>query len=187
MRCRSTKNWAYSQEEIMESMGEFDDATPVSRQYCVPVSVKVFEEQGTEETAKGLEDLILYMEKHPDIYQEILRKKKQDEMENKSIFSFLKTRFLVNIMGQQAVEVDDTECNEKMQELIDNMAKAFNYNQEIKDTPLRFSKRIALKRAKQQHHQQQKDNEKNNRRKLKTTMEHQAIPLHHHHPHFQQL
>ncbi|XP_070572656.1 mitochondrial fission regulator 2-like [Ptychodera flava] len=138
----------------MESMGEFDQATPVCTQYCTPVSLKEYETQCSKTTEKSLDDLISFMEQNPDVYKAVLKKKKQEEMENGGIISFLKTRFLTAI-GQEVVEVSDDENSEKLEELTDNMVKAFNYSQETKDTPVRFSKRLALKRARRKARLQQ--------------------------------
>lgn len=129
----------------IENMDEFDVPCHMTAVYCNQLAEEDYEKQTVSETERALENLISYMEKNPQVYKKILKKKMKEEKENEGLFSFLKVKMMTLIKGEENVSfVSDRECDQRLEELKTGMSKAFDYNLESKG--LRKSKRLAEKR-----------------------------------------
>lgn len=133
----------------METYDEFDDPSRLQQKYHLMMTEEEYEMQASEETYKALKELMEFIEKNPEKYSTILKKKKKDDYENSSRMSFFKSRFMsaIGMSNYLPCSVSEPECEEKLQNLKSNMCRAFNYSQDAKKT--RFSKRLAHKNNKE--------------------------------------
>ncbi|CAH1800991.1 unnamed protein product, partial [Owenia fusiformis] len=159
-KSRSQWKWKQYQKEVnsmalqeteqsphIENMDEFDAPTMMGSAYCSQLTEEQFNQQGASETEKALMQLMSHLDKNPSVYKKLLEKKKQEDIENAGVMSFIKAKFLSSVQGEsyEGNKVTEQETIEKLDDLKENMVKAFNYAQESKGT--RFSKRLAAKRT----------------------------------------
>ncbi|ELU04067.1 hypothetical protein CAPTEDRAFT_225596 [Capitella teleta] len=128
------------------SIDEFIEAEPLTNAYCQQMSVEQFDSQGLSETEKALNDLIAYMEKDPTVFKKIIASRKKEELSQKGLVSYLKSRIMNKISGRHG-DVTEDECQEKVAEVSNGIIMVYNYAQETNGT--RFSKRLADKRRQQ--------------------------------------
>uniref|UniRef100_K1P6V3 Uncharacterized protein n=1 Tax=Magallana gigas TaxID=29159 RepID=K1P6V3_MAGGI len=113
----------------IENMDEFDAPCHMTAIFCNQLAEEDYEKQTVSETERALENLISYMEKNPQVYKKILKKKMKEEKENEGPFSFLKVKMMTLIKGEENVSfVSDRECDQRLEELKTGMSKAFDYN-----------------------------------------------------------
>ncbi|XP_013402600.1 pollen-specific leucine-rich repeat extensin-like protein 2 [Lingula anatina] len=136
------------QHEGFGNLDEFDQPSPLRSAYCSQMTEDEYEEQTATETEKALRELIQHLKSDPVTYHKILKKKKQEEIENSGVFSYLKCKLFMAVQGENYVEnmITEEESKQKLNELTCGMEKAFEYAQEAKGR--RFSKRIAARKSK---------------------------------------
>ncbi|XP_045171758.2 shootin-1-like [Mercenaria mercenaria] len=130
----------------VEDSEEFDEAERPTTLYCKPVTLEEYEDQAEEETEKALCDLMGYLDVHKDEFTNLLKKKKRQDLETGGLLSFMKVRVYDMIHGENSplVRVTETERDRHLQDLKNNMQKAFDYSLETKGR--RTSKRLEEKR-----------------------------------------
>ncbi|XP_078680393.1 uncharacterized protein LOC144915673 isoform X2 [Branchiostoma floridae x Branchiostoma belcheri] len=131
----------------MELLSEFDPALPMGANYCSnQLSAEEYEQQGSDATRQALLELQEVMKQNPELYRQVLGKKRIDEG---NVFSKLKGKFMTAVKGDEygKEKVTELETQVKMAELHEEMFKVFDYAQEEK-TMTRKSQRLAEKRAK---------------------------------------
>ncbi|XP_055862307.1 uncharacterized protein LOC106055860 isoform X1 [Biomphalaria glabrata] len=136
--------------ETSISIDIFDDPAEMELTFCQQISEHQYQEEIRTETDKALGELCFYLDKNPEVYARILRKRKQDEIEDSGMFSFLKSKMMSMLQGEHYQEqlISDSECLKQAQALKAGMCKAFQYSEELKGNPTstRHSERLALKR-----------------------------------------
>ncbi|KAK2190645.1 hypothetical protein NP493_72g03003 [Ridgeia piscesae] len=139
-------------------LDEFDDASQLQHVFCRQMSSVEFEQQGVTETEKALQALVSHLEENPKQYMQILRRRKQEEIENAGMLSFLKARLMSRLRGDQYQTslVADSECEKKLSEVTTGMLKVFEYAQEARG--VRFSRRLAVKRFRLRQQQMNDEN-----------------------------
>ncbi|XP_066286047.1 uncharacterized protein [Branchiostoma lanceolatum] len=133
----------------MEVLGEFDPALPMGAHYCSnQLTAEEYEKQGSEATRQALLELQEAMKQNPELYRQVLGKKRIDEG---NVFSKLKGKLMTAVKGDEygKEKVTELESHVKMAELHEEMFKVFEYAQEER-TMTRKSKRLAEKRAKKE-------------------------------------
>ncbi|CAH1268477.1 Hypp3883 [Branchiostoma lanceolatum] len=133
----------------MEVLGEFDPALPMGAHYCSnQLTAEEYEKQGSEATRQALLELQEAMKQNPELYRQVLGKKRIDEG---NVFSKLKGKLMTAVKGDEygKEKVTEFESHVKMAELHEEMFKVFEYAQEER-TMTRKSKRLAEKRAKKE-------------------------------------
>ncbi|KAL8575206.1 hypothetical protein ACOMHN_042327 [Nucella lapillus] len=135
-----------SKQEV-ENLDEFDEAEELTTTFCQQITEEQYENQISEETEKALNELKDYLQKNPDTYFRIIRKRKQEELESAGVFSFLKVKMMSLLHGEQypACLVSPEQSTQKLNQLTVDMQKAFTYSEESKGR--RFSKRLAAARS----------------------------------------
>ncbi|KAI0237560.1 hypothetical protein LSAT2_011872 [Lamellibrachia satsuma] len=139
-------------------LDEFDDASQLHHAFCRQISTVEFEEEGISETEKALQALVGHLEENPGKYMQILRRRKQEEIENSGMLSFLKARLMSRLRGDeyQMSLMADSECEKKLSEVTTGMLKVFEYAQEARG--VRFSRRLAAKRFRVRQQQMNDEN-----------------------------
>ena len=69
---------------------EFDEATPLKGTFCSRLSVEEYEEQASACTEQALRGLMAHLDKNPEEFKTVLRKRKLDEEEEGSMWAFVK-------------------------------------------------------------------------------------------------
>ena len=69
---------------------EFDEATPLKSTYCSRLSAEEYEEQGSACTERALAELLGHLDENPEVYKDILSKKKKQDQENAGFLSYVK-------------------------------------------------------------------------------------------------
>ncbi|XP_060594008.1 shootin-1-like [Ruditapes philippinarum] len=130
----------------VEDGEEFDEADQPTTLYCKPVTLEEYENQAEQETEKALNDLMGYLDMHKDEFTTLLKKKKRQDLETGSVFSFMKVKVYDMIHGENSplVRVSEAERDRHLQDLKHNMQKAFDTSLETKGR--RVSKRLEEKR-----------------------------------------
>ncbi|GFO01179.1 phospholipase a(2) [Plakobranchus ocellatus] len=77
-------------ESQVDIYDDFEDAEEMLSSFCTRVSEHEFEEQTRTATDAALGELCTYLDRNPEIYARILRKRKQEEMEGSGVISFVK-------------------------------------------------------------------------------------------------
>lgn len=135
---------------MMETLEEFDQEYPLSKMFCKRMTKEEFDIEAMTYTEKALQDLFRSMDQNPSLCEKVVRKRKQAELENAGLKSFIKAKFFSAVDGKMnrcnAVEID--ELQERLQGLKDEMTKVQMYACEAKGP--RTSKRLAEKRQKEQ-------------------------------------
>lgn len=116
--------------EMAEVLDEFDEATPVKSSYCKQLSAYQYEEEGCRCTEDALSELMSYLDSNPNVYGKVLQKRKKEDTENASVFSFIKVQLLSYWHGRDAgfESVTDAECKKELAKMKENMGKAFDYS-----------------------------------------------------------
>lgn len=120
-----------SPTENVPTLEEYGEASPMCVSYCKRVTEEEYEEQTSKETEKAIEELMILMEKHPELYRRVLQRRKRDDMENGGFMSFLKARAMYFWQRDSAFDVSDDECKAKTKKLHNEMTKVFHYSQGI--------------------------------------------------------
>ncbi|XP_041095966.1 uncharacterized protein LOC121307759 [Polyodon spathula] len=134
----------------MESMEEFDRECPMMKTFCQLLSEDEFEEQALSYTERALLDLFHTMDQNPELYERVIRKRKQGELEKASVGSCLKAKFFTAVEGQmnRCNAVGAAELKQRVGHLKEEMKKVQAYAQEAKCAAKRTSKRLAERRQK---------------------------------------
>ncbi|XP_074641351.1 uncharacterized protein LOC141899097 [Tubulanus polymorphus] len=103
--------------------------------YCQQLSETQYEHQASTETEKALKELVETLEKNPDMYKQLLKKRKQERMEKSGIFTYIKMKFQQFIQGTKykGPQVTDSECWIQLYALKAGMLEAFEYSQEFRN------------------------------------------------------
>ncbi|KAH9525435.1 hypothetical protein Btru_001420 [Bulinus truncatus] len=96
----------------------------------------------------GSLDPMIVSDNNPEVYARVLRKRKQEEIENSGVFSYFKSKMMSFVQGEQYQErlVSTVDCHQQVGALKAGMCKTFQYSQELKVTATRHSDRLAAKR-----------------------------------------
>ena len=115
---------------MAEVLDEFDEATPVKSSYCKQLTAEEYEEEGCLCTEDALSELMSYLDSDPAVYAKVLQRRKKEDAENSSVFSFLKVQLLSYWHGRDAgfESVTDAECKKELAKMKENMSKAFEYS-----------------------------------------------------------
>ncbi|XP_033903500.3 uncharacterized protein LOC117428513 [Acipenser ruthenus] len=134
----------------METMEEFDRECPMIKTFCQLLSQDEFEEQALSYTERALLDLFRTMDQNPELYERVIRKRKQGELEKASVGSCLKAKFFTAVEGQmnRCNAVGAAELRQRVGHLKEEMKKVQAYAQEAKCAAKRTSKRLAERRQK---------------------------------------
>ena len=76
-------------------MNEFDEPIPLKSTFCAKLTEEQYEEQTLNSTDEALKDLITYLEKNPEDYANVIKKKKKEEAEESGLMSYMKVRKVV--------------------------------------------------------------------------------------------
>jgi len=116
--------------EMAEVLDEFDEATPVKSSYCKQLTTEEYEEEGCLCTEDALSELMSYLDSDPAVYAKVLQRRKKEDAESSSVFSFLKVQLLSYWHGRDAgfESVTDAECKKELAKMKENMSKAFEYS-----------------------------------------------------------
>lgn len=77
--------------EVMAGvLEEFDEATPLRGTYCSRLTAEEYEEQGSACTEQALAELLKHLDRNPQVYKDILSKKKKQEQEEAGLLSYVK-------------------------------------------------------------------------------------------------
>lgn len=131
----------------LECMAEFDEPLSYDNAFCKKTSIEEYEERVSDDTGHALKDLMLYLDKHQNVYANILQKKNQEDAENAGIFSFLKVKVQSALNGgvYPAAMVNKIETKMRLEEMKADMMRVYEYSTEANGT--RRSKRIAQMRG----------------------------------------
>ncbi|XP_028566492.2 uncharacterized protein LOC114586834 isoform X1 [Podarcis muralis] len=110
---------------MMETLGEFDNESPLYVSFCKRISPEDFEKQSLTYTQKSLQDLYAKMEQNPGICESIVRKRKQLESEEAGMASYLKAKISSLFKHSNSMEME--EIQEEVEQLKREMQKASNY------------------------------------------------------------
>ncbi|WAR03668.1 hypothetical protein MAR_010226 [Mya arenaria] len=132
----------------VEDGEEFDEPCKTTTLYCRPITLQEYEDQAETETQKAISGLIGYLDSNQQQFEEQLRRRKRQDLENGGLFSFVKVKVCDMIHGNNSplLRVTEKEREKKLEELKRNMTKAFECSLETKGR--RVSKRLEQKRQK---------------------------------------
>eukprot|EP00058_Branchiostoma_floridae_P024094 XP_002609584.1 hypothetical protein BRAFLDRAFT_125009 [Branchiostoma floridae] len=125
----------------MELLDEFDPALPMGAHYCSnQLTAEEYEQQGSEATRQALMELQETMKQNPELYRQVLGKKRIDEG---NVFSKLKGKLMTAVKGDEygREKVTELETQVKMAELHEEMFKVYEYAQDNNAMLLQFSRR----------------------------------------------
>lgn len=74
----------------LETLDEFDEAVPLTKTYGRLLTEEQYEEQAAKTTEDALQNLLAHLDKNPNEYHRIMKKRRKEEAENRGIISFLK-------------------------------------------------------------------------------------------------
>ena len=69
---------------------EFDEATPLRGSFCSRLTAEEFEELGATFTEEALAQLMEHLDRNPEAYGRVLRKRKRQQAEEAGLLSFVK-------------------------------------------------------------------------------------------------
>ncbi|MGH0175107.1 UNVERIFIED_CONTAM: hypothetical protein FKN15_069498 [Acipenser sinensis] len=112
-------------------MEEFDRECPMIKTFCQQLSEDEFEEQALSYTERALLDLFRTMDQNPELYERVIRKRKQGELEKASVGSCLKAKFFTAVEGQmnRCNAVGAAELRQRVGHLKEEMKKVQAYAQ----------------------------------------------------------
>ncbi|XP_028681166.1 uncharacterized protein LOC114669174 [Erpetoichthys calabaricus] len=145
----------------METMEEFDKECPMLKTFCKQLTEDEFEDQTLTYTEQALIDLFHTMDENPELYERVIRRRKQDELEKSGAGNCLKAKFFLAVEGQlnRCNAVGSKELRERVGHLKEDMKKVYCYAKEAKCSAKRKSIRVAERREKAEasrenvHHQ----------------------------------
>lgn len=110
---------------------EFDDATPLRHSFCGRISKEAYERQAEESTESALEQLLEYLEKNPEAYTDVVKKRRKEEAESAGLFSYLKVQLFSLWSGNSAPlsQPTEQECKAQLHKTKEDMIKVFEYSQ----------------------------------------------------------
>lgn len=110
---------------------EFDDATPLRHSFCGRISKEAYERQAEESTESALEQLLEYLEKNPEAYTDVVKKRRKEEAESAGLLSYLKVQLFSLWSGNSAPHSQPTEqeCKAQLHKTKEDMIKVFEYSQ----------------------------------------------------------
>ncbi|CAG5135938.1 unnamed protein product, partial [Candidula unifasciata] len=134
--------------DCVDIFDDFEDADSMEVTYCKLVSDEQFEADTRSETDKALGELCMYLDQNPELYARVLRKRKQEEMESSGVFSYVKSKMMSLLHGEQYPHclVSASECVQQTNALKSGMCKTFQLSQELKGNVTRCSARLAAKK-----------------------------------------
>lgn len=133
---------------MAEVFDEFDEATPLRSTYCSRLTGAEYEDVGETQTEKALRELQAHLDRNPDEYFRILKRKAIQDAEDSGVISFLTTKFWVLVGGEDSVaKPSQAEMQNNLDKLKEDMMKAHEYSQTSKGR--RCSKRLAAKQQAQ--------------------------------------
>ncbi len=72
---------------------EFDEATPLRSTYCSRLTFEEYEDEGSTCTEKALSELLEHLEREPDAYKKVVKRRKKEEMEEGGLLAYMKVRY----------------------------------------------------------------------------------------------
>ena len=82
-------------EKMAGVLNEFDEPTPLKSTFCAKLTEEQYEEQKLNYTDEALNDLITYLEKNPEDYANVIKKRKKEEAEESGLISYMRVRKVV--------------------------------------------------------------------------------------------
>ncbi|EDV21593.1 hypothetical protein TrispH2_000326 [Trichoplax sp. H2] len=132
-----------------DKLGKFEDAPPLSKTYCQRISVEEYEQVGEEATRTALKNLVSNLEADSELYKRVLRKRKQESLENSGLFSYVKCKIYSFLNYTEHLQISDEDYHNEIERLKYNIINAFNYAQESKlNKDQRYSRRLIEKKSK---------------------------------------
>uniref|UniRef100_A0A8C4T6U5 Uncharacterized protein n=1 Tax=Erpetoichthys calabaricus TaxID=27687 RepID=A0A8C4T6U5_ERPCA len=113
----------------METMEEFDKECPMLKTFCKQLTEDEFEDQTLTYTEQALIDLFHTMDENPELYERVIRRRKQDELEKSGAGNCLKAKFFLAVEGQlnRCNAVGSKELRERVGHLKEDMKKVYCY------------------------------------------------------------
>ena len=110
---------------------EFDDATPLRHSFCGRISREAYERQAAESTESALEQLMEYLERNPDAYTDVVKKRRKEEADSAGLLSYLKVQLfsLWSGNGGSLSQPTERECTEQLKKMKEDMIKVYEYSQ----------------------------------------------------------
>lgn len=112
------------------TLDEYGEPSPLRVSYCKQiVTEEEYEKQTSIHTQKALDELFKSMESNPATYRRVMQRRKQEEMENEGLVSFLKAKALYFLGSHDAFDVSEEECKSKMDSMRTEMTTVFQYSE----------------------------------------------------------
>ena len=110
---------------------EFDDATPLRHSYCGRISKEDYERQAEENTESAIEQLLEYLEKNPEAYTDVVKKRRKEEAESAGYFAYLKAQIFSLWSGNSSSlsQPTEQECKAQLSKTKEDMIKVFEFSQ----------------------------------------------------------
>jgi recombinational DNA repair protein (RecF pathway) len=127
-------------------LDEYDEPTPVKAVYCRQLTEDQYDEEGASYTHEALKDLVKYLDKNPQAYGEIMKKRRKEEAENAGFLSYFKVKLFGYFGGEDSGfdTPSKAECLKEVDKVKKNMMNVYSYSQ----GQCRRSVRIAERRKK---------------------------------------
>ncbi|XP_078523797.1 uncharacterized protein LOC144792572 isoform X2 [Lissotriton helveticus] len=128
----------------METLEEFDKECPLTATFCQLISTEEFEEQSIAYTEQALRELYKSMDQTPRLYERVIRKRKQRELEKASIASFIEAKFFSTVQGDlnRCNAMGTAELKRRVEQLKEEMQKVSSYSREAKCMRTSMSERL---------------------------------------------
>ncbi|KAJ1093348.1 hypothetical protein NDU88_006452 [Pleurodeles waltl] len=128
----------------METLEEFDKECPLTASFCQLISTEEFEEQSIAYTEQALRELYKSMDQTPRLYERVIRKRKQRELEKASIASFIEAKFFSTVQGDlnRCNAMGTAELKRRVEQLKEEMQKVSSYSREAKCMRTSTSERL---------------------------------------------
>lgn len=137
----------YDQSFVMETLEEFDRECPLVKTFCNLLSEEEFEQQTSCCTEQALQDLFKSMEENPTLYEKVIRRRKQEELERAGLKSLIKAKLFSAFEGDlnQCNAVTAAELRLRVNQLREDMKKVQTYAKEAKSGATRTARLIEKK------------------------------------------
>ena len=112
-----------------DKLGKFEEAPLMSTTYCQRISTEEYEQVGEEATRTALKNLMSNLESDSELYKKVLRKRKQESLENSGLFNYVKYRVYSFLNYTEHLKISEEEYRNELERLKYNMIDAFNYAQ----------------------------------------------------------
>lgn len=112
-----------------DKLGKFEEAPSMSKTYCQRISTEEYEQVGEEATRTALKNLLSNLESDSELYKRVLRKRKQESLENSGLFNYVKFRIYSFLNYTEHLQISEEEYDNELERLKYNMIDAFNYAQ----------------------------------------------------------